>query len=191
MRTNDQNNTRPGPIHSYRASDPAAIAPKTDRTTYEAARRAELDHIRRLDLTYRRLLNDFRQHGVGADPGFWGRGDPMREDKEERGEATDDLRMRQRILVHAVEGYLLGCVRLSTLTGEIALKQTRNTDELCAALQAEEDLAIKACGPPWVERPATFSGSRLHSVQPHEEGNVPTRGSATSNIPALWRWPWR
>jgi hypothetical protein len=72
-----------------------------------------------------------------------------------------------------VEGYLLGCVRPSSLTGEIVLRQTRSTDQLYAALQAEEDWMIRTFGTPWVEPP---SPSCSRSFQPLEIGQVPTRG---------------
>jgi hypothetical protein len=41
-------------------------------------------------------------------------------------------------LVHAVEGYLLGCVKYSDLTGEAALMRATSTDNLIDLLQAEE-----------------------------------------------------
>jgi hypothetical protein len=55
MLTDNHGNTRPD--RNFPDWDPTATAPKPDRATYEAARRAELDHIRRLDVTYGQLLN--------------------------------------------------------------------------------------------------------------------------------------
>jgi hypothetical protein len=99
--------------------------------------------------------------------------------------------MSHRVLVHAVEGYLLGCVEYPVLTAEAALRRTTSTDSLIDLLQAEEDLMIRTFGPPWFEHPATLSSSRLNGLQPPRAGKVPTRGSATSGTATSWSWPWR
>jgi hypothetical protein len=92
--------------------------------------------------------------------------------------------MSHRVLVHAVEGYLLGCVEYPVLTAEAALMRATSTDNLIDLLQAEEDLMIRTFGPPWVEHPATLSRSRVNGLQPPGAKNVPTRGSATSGTSA-------
>jgi hypothetical protein len=191
MLTNGQDSTRPDPTHSDWIQNATLIPGKPDRATYEASRRAELDRIRLIDIKRRQLLGYFRPLGGRRDDDLWDRDDFSRQDREEHDEAARELQMSQRILVHAVEGYLLGCVELSSLTGEVALKQTRSTEELCAVLQAEEDLSIKTFGPPWAERPPTSNESLLHGFPSGGTAEVPTRESAASATPALWNWPWR
>jgi hypothetical protein len=188
MPIDDQDNTRPDPTRSDWNWDSTPNARKPDRTTYEAARRAELDHIRRLDVTHRQLLNYNRPQRIRGDDDLRDRGDLSGQDSELYDKAAHELHMNHRVLVHAVEGYLLGCVRPSSLTGEIVLRQTRSTDQLCAALQAEEDLMIRTFGTPWVDPP---SPSSSRSFQPLEVGQVPTGGTATSDTPAPRRWPWK
>ena len=99
--------------------------------------------------------------------------------------------MSHRVLVHAVEGYLLGCVEYPDLTGEGALRRATSTDSLIDLLQAAEDFAIKTFGLPWLERAVTLSIGRLNDLQSPGAGQIPTRGTAASGAPALWRWPWR
>jgi hypothetical protein len=99
--------------------------------------------------------------------------------------------MSHRVPVHAVEGYLLGCVEYPVLTAEAALRRTTSTDSLIDLLQAEEDLMIRTFGSPWVEHPDTLIRSRLNGLQPPGAGKVPTRWSATSGTLAPWSWPWR
>jgi hypothetical protein len=108
MPIDDQDNTRPDPTRSDWNWDSTPNACKTDRTTYEAARRAELDHIRRLDVTYRQLLNYHRPQRIRGDDDLRDRGDLSRQDSEEHDKAAHELHMNYRVLVHAVEGYLLG-----------------------------------------------------------------------------------
>jgi hypothetical protein len=94
-------------------------------------------------------------------------------------------------LVHAVEGYLLGCVEYPALTAEAALRRGTSTDSLIDLLQAEGDLMIRTFGPPWVEHPRTCSECSLNGPQSPGAGKVPTRGSATSGTLDPWSWPWR
>jgi hypothetical protein len=83
--------------------------------------------------------------------------------------------MSHRVLVHVMEGYLLGCVGYPDLTGEAALRRATSTDNLIDLLQAEEDLMIRTFGPPWVEHPVTLSRSRLNGLHPPEQGRCPHR----------------
>jgi len=189
MLTDDHGNTRPD--RNFPDWDPTATAPKPDRATYEAARRAELDHIRRLDVTYRQLLNYLRPQRIHGDDDLRDRDDLSRQDKEERDKAEHELYLSRRVLVCAVEVYLLGCVEYPDLTGEAALGRATSTDNLITMLQTEEDLMTKTNGPPWVERPFILTRSRLQGLQPPGAGNVPTRGAATSGASVPWSWPWR
>jgi hypothetical protein len=79
-----------------------------------------------------------------------------------------DIRRRQ-LLVHAMEGYLLGCV------GD----QYRQPNRPSAG---EEDLMVRTFGPPWVKHPVTLSRSRLNDLRPPGAAKVPTQGSATSVV---------
>jgi hypothetical protein len=170
---------------------PPQLLGKPDRATYESSRRAELDRIRPIDIKRRQLLAYFQPLGIHEVDDLWDRDDRSRQDREERDKAAHELHMSHRVLVHAVEGYLLGCVEYPDLTGEGALRRATSTDSLIDLLQAEEDLMIRTFGPPWVEHPVTLSRSRLNGLQPPGAGKVPTRGSATSGTPAPWSWPWR
>jgi hypothetical protein len=60
-----------------------------------------------------------------------------------------EIQLSHRLLVHAVEGYLSGCVQYPDLTGEGALKRATSTDSLIELLQAEEDLAICSAHRGW------------------------------------------
>jgi hypothetical protein len=155
------------------------------------SRRAELDRIRLIDIKRRQLLGYFYPLGIHEVDELWDRDDRSRQDREEQDKAAHELHMSHRVLVHAVEGYLLGCVGYPDLTGEAALRRATSTDSLIDLLQAEEDLMIQAFGPPWVENPAPLSRSRLNGPQPTGAGKVPRRGSATSGTLAPWSWPWR
>ena len=134
---------------------PTPAAAKPTRAAYEAARRAELDDVRRLDLHYRELLNYIRFLGIRGDDALSGRSDLSPEDRGEPDKVARKLYLSHRFLVCAVEVYLLGCVEYSGVTGEGAVRRATNTDSLIASLQAEEDLMIKTHGPPWVERTLT------------------------------------
>jgi hypothetical protein len=191
MSIDDQDNTRPDPSPPDWTWDPTPTACKPDRATYESSRRAELDRIRPIDIKRRQLLAYFQPLGIHEVDDLWDRDDRSRQDREERDKAAHELHMSHRVLVHAVEGYLLGCVEYPDLTGEGALRRATSTDSLIDLLQAEEDLMIRTFGPPWVEHPVTLSRSRLNGLQPPGAGKVPTRGSATSGTPAPWSWPWR
>jgi hypothetical protein len=191
MPTNDQDNTRAGSICTDWNWDPTSAAGKPDRAPYEASRRAELGRIRLIDIKRRQLLGYFHPLGIHAVDDRWDRDDPSGQEREEHDKASQELHLSHRVLVHAVEGYLLGCVEYPDLTGEGALRRATSTESLIDLLQAEEDLAIKTFGAPWLERPVTLSVSRLNGLQPPGAGQVPTQGIATPGVPTLWRWPWR
>jgi hypothetical protein len=189
MSIDGQGNTRPDPPPDWTWS-PTPAAAKPDRATYEASRRTELDRIRLIDIKRRQLLGSFYPLGIHEVDDLWDR-DDRSQDREEHDKAAHELRMTHRVLVHAVEGYLLGCVEYPDLTGEAALRQATGTDSLIDLLQAEEDLMIRTFGPPWVEHPVTLCRSRLNGPQPPGAGKVPIGGSATSGTLAPWSWPWR
>jgi hypothetical protein len=154
-------------------------------------RSRHVDRIRLIDIKRRQLLGYFYPLGIREVDELWDRDDRSRRDREEHDEAAHELHMSHRVLVHAVEGYLLGCVEYPDLTGEAALRRATSTDNLIDLLQAEEDLMIRTFGPPWVEQPVTLSSSHLNDLQPPGPGKVPTQGSATSGTLAPWSWPWR
>ena len=141
--------TDPIPLDWTWVATPAA--PKPNRAAYEAARRAELEDVRLLDLHYRQLLNDLHSLGIPGDHDLSRRNDPSLAHREHE-KVARELYLSHRFLVCAVEVYLLGCVEYSGLTGEGAVKCATNTDTLITRLQAEEDWMIKTHGPPWVER---------------------------------------
>jgi hypothetical protein len=177
MPRDDQDDTRldPAPFDWTGALTPAPVKP--DRATYEAARRAELDHIRRLDVTYRQLLNYRCPQRIRGDDDLQDRDDLSRHDREERDKVAYELYLSRRVLVCVVEVYLLGCVDYPDLTGEASLGRATSTNSLITILQAEEDSMIKTYGPPWVERPFILGRSRLQGLQPLGAEDVPTRGS--------------
>ena len=155
MPAEDQFNSQPNPIPLDWTWIPIPAVPKPNRAAYEAARRAELDDVRRLDLHYRQLLNDLHSLEIRGDDDLSGGNDLSPEDRQGHDKVARELYLSHRFLVCAVEVYLLGCVEYSGLTGEGAVKRATNTDSLIASLQAEEDLMIKTHGPPWVERTLT------------------------------------
>jgi hypothetical protein len=185
MPIDDQDNTRPDPSPPDWTWAPTPAAAKPDRATYEVSRRAELDRIRLIDIKRRRLLGYFHPLGIDGVDDLWDRDDLSRQDREEHDKAAQALHMSHRVLVHAVEGYLLGCVEHPDLTAEAALSRATSTDSLIDLLQAEEDLIIRTFGPPWVEHPVTLNRGRLCGLQPTGER------TATSGTPAPWSWPWR
>jgi hypothetical protein len=191
MPTNDQDRHRPEPIPSDSTWNPAPATAKHDRATYEASRRTELDRIRLIDLKRRQLLGYFYPLAIHEVDELWDRDDRSRQGREEHDKAAHELQMSHRVLVHAVEGYLLGCVGYPDLTGEAALRRATSTDSLIDLLQAEEDLMIRTFGPPWVAQPATLSSSHLNDLRPPGPGKMPTQGSATSGTLVPWSWPWR
>jgi hypothetical protein len=191
MPTDDQNRHRPEPSSSYSTWNPAPGTAKLDRATYQESRRAELDRIRLIDIKRRQLLGYFCPLGIHEIDHLWDDEDIFQHDKEEHNKAESELHLSHRLLVHAVEGYLLGCVEYPALTAEAALRRGASTDSLIDLLQAEEDLMIRTFGPPWVEHPRTFSECSLNGPQPSGAGKVATRGSATSGTSAPWSWPWR
>jgi|HubBroStandDraft_6_1064221.scaffolds.fasta_scaffold140408_2 hypothetical protein len=191
MPTDDEDRHRPYPSPSDSTWVPSVAIAKPDRATYEASRRAELDRIRLIDIKRRQLLGYFCPLGIDEIDHLWDDEDISLNDKEEHNTAESELYLSHRVLVHAVEGYLLGCIEYPVLTAEAALRRTTNTDSLIDLLQAEEDLMIRKLGPPWVDQPLTFSESSLGGLRPPGTGNVPKRGAATSGTTAPWSWPWR
>jgi hypothetical protein len=121
---------------------------------------------------------------------LWDDEDISLSDKEEYNKAESELYLSHRVLIRAVEGYLLGCVEYPVLTAEAALRRATGTDSLIDLLQAEEDSMIHSFGPPWAEDP-TFRQSSPDALQPPETANIPKRGAATSGTTAPWCWPWR
>jgi hypothetical protein len=188
MSIDDQDNTPTDPSHPDWTWAPTPAAAKPNRARYEASRRAELDRIRLIDVKCRQLLGHFYALGIYEVDDLW-RDDRSQQDREEHDKAAHELHMSHRVLVHAVEGYLLGCVKYPDLTAGAALRQATSTDSLIDLLQAEEDLMIRTFGPPWVEHPVTLS--RSNGLQPPGAGKVPRRGSATSGTATPWSWPWR
>jgi hypothetical protein len=191
MLTDDQDRHRPEPIPSGSIWNPAPATAKPERATYQGSRRAELDRIRLIDIKHRQLLGFFYPLGIHEVDDLWNRDDRSRQDREEHNKAAHELHMSHRSLVHAVEGYLLGCVEYPDLTGEGALRRATSTDSLIDLLQAEEDSMIRTFGAPWVEHPVTLSRSCLNGPQPTGAGKVPTRGVAPSATATPWSWPWR
>jgi len=191
MPTDDEDRHRPYPSPSDSTWVPSVAIAKPDRATYEASRRAELDRIRLIDIKRRQLLGYFCPLGIDEIDHLWDDEDISLNDKEEHNKAESELYLSHRVLVHAVEGYLLGCIEYPVLTAEAALRRTTNTDSLIDLLQAEEDLMIRKLGPPWVDQPLTFSESSLGGLQPPGARSLPTQGVATSGTAAPWSWPWR
>jgi hypothetical protein len=191
MPTDGQDNTRPDPTHSNWTWAPTQAAAKPDRATYEALRRVELDRIRLIDIKRRQLLSYFCPLGIHEINHLWDDEDISLPEKEEHNKVQGELYLSHRILIHAVEGYLLGCVEYPVLTAEAALRRTISTDSLIDLLQAEEDLMIRNFGPPWVERPLPFAESSPNALRAPGTGTVPERGDATSGTTAPWCWPWR
>jgi hypothetical protein len=189
MPTNDRDRHRPEPIAPDSTWNPAPATAKPDRATYQESRRAELDRIRLMDIKRRQLLGYFCPLGIPEIDHLWDDEDISQRDREENDKAAHELHMSHRVLVHAVEGYLLGCVECPDLTGEGALRRATSTDSLIDLLQAEDDLMIRTFGPPWVEHPVPLS--RSNGLQPPGAGKVPTRGSSTSGTATPWSWPWR
>jgi hypothetical protein len=156
MPSDNQNRHYPYPSPSDSTGVPSPATAKPDRATYEALRRVELDRIRLIDIKRRQLLSYFCPLGIHEINHLWDDEDISLPEKEEHNKVQGELYLSQRILIHAVEGYLLGCVEYPVLTAEAALRRTISTDSLIDLLQAEEDLMIRNFGPPWVERPLSF-----------------------------------
>jgi hypothetical protein len=190
MPSDNQNRHYPYPSPSDSTGVPSPATAKPDRPTYEALRRVELDRIRQIDIKRRLLLVYFCPLGIHEIEHRWDDEDICLSDKEEYNKAESDLYLSHRVLIHAVEGYLLGCVEYPVLTAEAALRRTTSTDSLIDLLRAEEDSMIHNFGPPWAEDP-TFRQSSPDALQPPETANIPKRGAATSGTTAPWCWPWR
>jgi hypothetical protein len=118
----------------------------TCRAAYQQKRQAELDQISALDSDYRSrvLLRD-----ASWEPGSWEEDPRCMEELRVQREEDFELGISHRILTHAVEGYLLGCVGSSCVTGESVMAKATSTDGLIAMLQAEEDDMIAIFGPGW------------------------------------------
>jgi hypothetical protein len=187
----DQQNNNPDSMHSASIFAPSPAPAKPDRATYEALRRVELDRIRLIDIKRRHLLSYFSPLGIHEIDHLWDDEDISPDDKEEHNKAESEVYLSHRVLIHAVEGYLLGCVEYPVLTAEAVLRRTASTDSLIDLLQAEEDSMIQKFGPPWLDHSVTFGESRLNGLQATGTGNVPERGAATSGTTAPWCWPWR
>jgi hypothetical protein len=191
MSSDDQDRHHPYPSPSDSTGVPSPATAKPDRATYEALRRVELDRIRLIDIKRRQLLVYFCPLGIHEIEHLWDDEDISPDERREHNMAESDLYLSHRVLIHAVEGYLLGCVEYPVLTAEAALRRTTGTDSLIDLLQAEEDSMIHNFGPPWVERPLTFGESSPDALQPPETANIPKRGAATSGTTAPWCWPWK
>ena len=151
MPTDDHEHTRPHPTLSDLTCIPTLAPAKPDRATYEALRRAELDRIRLIDIRRRHFLGYFCPLGIHEIDHLWDDEDMSLHEKAEHNRTESELYLSHRILVHAVEGYLLGCVEYPDLTAEAALGRATSTDNLIDLLQAEENLMIQTFGTPWVE----------------------------------------
>jgi hypothetical protein len=77
---------------------------------------------------------------------LWDDEDISLHEKGEHSKAESELYLSPRVLIHAVEGYLLGCVEYPDLTAEAALGRATSTYSLIDLLQAEEDLMIRTSG---------------------------------------------
>jgi hypothetical protein len=85
--------------------------PQPGRRTYQAKRRAQLEHIWTLDVKHREFIVWHNPRGDReGDDESWGRDDLSRADGAEIEKADHELWLSHRVLAHAVEGYLLGCV---------------------------------------------------------------------------------
>jgi hypothetical protein len=179
----DRHHPYPNPSDSTGVASPAA--PKPDRATYESSRRTELDRIRLIDIKRRQLLAYFCPLGIHEIDHLWDDEDISLPENEEYSKVQSEWYLSHRVLIHAVEGYLLGCVEYSVLTAETALKRSTNTDSLIDLLQAEEDSTIHNFGPPWAEDPIFFQSSP-GALHPPETGNASGNGAATSGTTAPW-----
>lgn len=154
---------------------PGRTTSKPDRSTYQAGRWAELDRIRQLDVAYRQLLRASRGNSD----------DRSRQDTHDRKKGESERHLCRRVLVHAVEGYLLGCVEYPEFNGETALGRATSTGSLIDLLQAEETLMIRTFGPPWVEPPFILEEGSLSDSRLSEQGSGPVKAVESSS------WPWR
>jgi hypothetical protein len=189
MPTDQQDDNRPDSMQSALILTPSPPA-KPDRARYEALRRAELDRVRLIDIKRRQLLVYFRPLGIHEIDHLWDDQDISRDDKDEYSKVEAELYLSHRVLIHAIEGHLLGCVEYPVLTADAALRRNTNTDNLIDLLQADEDSMIHNFGPPWAEDP-TCRDSSPDAFEPAETGNIPSRKVATSRTTAPWCWPWR
>jgi hypothetical protein len=190
MPTDQRDNNRRDPMHCAFTLTPSPAPAKPDRATYESSRRAELDRIPTIDIERRQLL-DFCPLGIHEIDHLRDDEDFSPQDKEEQKKVESKLYLSHRVLVQAIEGYLLGCVEYPVLTAEAALRLATDTDNPIDLLQAGEDLMIRDFASPWVEQTPTFSEPSFNHPYAPGGRSVPTQGVAVSGTAKPWRWPWR
>jgi hypothetical protein len=181
MSTDDQDRYRPEPVPSDSIFNSPPAATKPDRAMYQESRRSELDRIRLIDIKRRELLGYFDPLGIHEIDHLWDHEDIPQYHKEKHNKTKSELYLSHRVLVHAVEGYLLGCAEHPDLTAEAALSRATSTDSLIDLLQTQEDLMS----------PRPLSECTLNGTRPPAAGKLPTRRGATSGTATPWSWPWR
>jgi hypothetical protein len=191
MPTDDQDRHRPEPVpsNSILNSTPAAADP--DRAIHQESRRSELDRIRLIDIKRRELLGYFGPLGIHEIDHLWDHEDIPQHHKEKHNKAKSELYLSHRVLIHAIEGYLLGCAEHPDLTAEAALSRATSTDSLIDLLQTQEDLLVRTFGPSWREPRRALSEWTLNATRPAAAGKPPTRRGAPSGTATPWSWPWR
>jgi hypothetical protein len=191
MPTDDQERHRPEPVPSNSILNSTPAAAKSDRAIHQESRRSELDRIRLIDIKRRELLGYFGPLGIHEIDHLWDHEDIPQHHKEKHNKTKSELYLSHRVLVHAIEGYLLGCAEHPDLTAEAALSRATSTDSLIDLLQTQEDLLIRTFGPSWLEPPRAFSEWTLNGARPPAAGKPPTRRGAPSGTATPWSWPWR
>ena len=121
MPIDNQDRHRPEPVLSDSVVKSAPAAAKSARETYQESRCAELDRIRLIDIKRRQLLAYFCPLGIHEIDHLWDDEDISLPENEEYSKVQSEWYLSHRVLIHAVEGYLLGCVEYSVLTAETAL----------------------------------------------------------------------
>jgi hypothetical protein len=134
MAIDGRDNIRPYPTRTDWNRDPTPAAAKPDRATNEASHRTELDLIRLIDIKRRQILGYFHPLKIHRVDDLPDRDNLSRQEREKHDKTAHELHMSHRVLFHAVEGYLLGCVEYSDLTGEDALRWATSTDNLIELL---------------------------------------------------------
>jgi hypothetical protein len=191
MPTDDQDRHRPEPVPSNSIVNSTPVAAKPDRAIHQESRRSELDRIRLIDIRRRELLGYFGPLGIHEIDHLWDHEDIPQHHKEKHNKTKSELYLSHRVLVHAVEGYLLGCAEHPDLTAEAALSRATSTDSLIDLLQTQEDLLIRTFGPSWLAPPRAFSEWTLNGTRPPGAGKLPTRRGAATGTATPWSWPWR
>jgi hypothetical protein len=189
MPTDDQDRHRLEPVPSDSILNSTPAAAKPDRAIYHESRRSELDRIRLIDIKRRELLGYFGPLGIHEIDHLWDHEDIPQHHKEKHNKTKSELYLSHRVLVHAVEGYLLACAEHPALTAEAALSRATSTDSLIDLLQTQEDLMIRTFGPSWLDPPHAFSEWTLDGTRPAAAGKLPTRRASGTATP--WSWPWR